>query len=65
MTNQQNVPSNKKGLMYSDVIANLNALFQERSHRNVSDQFADTKPAVLGTGEPVFQNNRRTEVLVW
>jgi outer membrane protein OmpA-like peptidoglycan-associated protein len=29
------------------------------------DQFADTKPAVLGTGEPVFQNNRRTEVLVW
>lgn len=43
MTNQQNVPSNKKRLMYSDVIANLNALFQERIHRNVSDQFVDTK----------------------
>jgi outer membrane protein OmpA-like peptidoglycan-associated protein len=29
------------------------------------DQFADTKPAVIGNGEPVFKNNRRTEVLVW
>lgn len=29
------------------------------------DSFADTKPAVDGSGEQVYKNNRRTEVLVW
>ncbi len=47
----------------ADIVANY--LRKNLTVVTRKDQFADTKPAVVGSGEQVFKNNRRTEVLVW
>jgi outer membrane protein OmpA-like peptidoglycan-associated protein len=56
---------NNLALSNSRAQATANYLRKFLKVRFAKDQFAETKPAVEGSGEAVYQNNRRTEVYVW
>jgi len=66
-TDVQGATSGFNNLALSNSRARQTAAYLNRSLkvRFSEDQFAEKRPAVVGSGETVFKNNRRTEVSVW